>query len=228
MRLTLSLIFCLFSFAGVSAQQYLSSPEFNELWHKLEYLKVVEGEEETITYNGSPYLFESEEAFITLEDGREIKPLTLRYNVHDDVMEVKKDERYYTIPKQKEFPSYTLAGHVFDLKVYQVSNKKQLGYFEVLVTDSFCSLYLKHTVFFQEAEAPKPFQEAKPAEFKNQLPEIYLSFNDDVLQMVKNKSDFIELAPKHKQALNDFIKKHKIKFRKPESVKELVEYSNSL
>ncbi len=227
MRLTLSLIFCLLSLTGISAQDYLASPEFNQFWHNLENIKRMEGEE-AITYKGSPYLFESQEAYLTLEDGREIKPLILRYNVHDDVMEVKKDEQYYTIPKQKEFPSFTLAGHVFDLKVYQVLNKKQLGYFETLVTDSICSMYLKHTVFLQEAEDPKPFQEAKPAEFKNQAPEIYLSFNEEVLQLVKNKNDFIELIPEHQKAIEKYMKKNKTRFRKAESVAKLVEYYNTL
>ncbi|MBR8537456.1 hypothetical protein KDU71_17945 [Carboxylicivirga sediminis] len=227
MRLTLSLLISLFCLTGMSAQDYLASPEFNNFWRNLENIKMLEGEQ-PVEYKGSPYIYESEEAFITLENGQQIKPLILRYNVHDDVMEIKKDERYYTIPKQKEFPLFTLGEHSFGLKVYQLINKKQIGYFEALVVDSGCSLYLKHKVFLQAAEEPKPFQDAKPAEFKNRAPDLYLSINDGVLQVVSNKNDLIDMLPDHQQELSSFIKKNKIKFRKPESVKEVVEYYNSL
>ncbi len=213
--------------ASVTSQEVFQSPEFNKFWNNLEHIKRLEGES-PISYKGSPYLYETADASITFENGQVIQPLTIRYNVHDDVMEIKKGEVFYTIPKEKYFPLITMGDHSFSLEIYQLLNNKKLGYFEVLVSDSVCSLFLKHRVVFQQAEEAKPYVDAKPAQFKKQVPELYLSHNNGVLQEVKSKKDFIELVNAHHQEIETFIKKNKTKFRNPDSVKELVAYYNSL
>lgn len=227
MRSSLILLVCLFSFLGTTAQEYLQSPEFTQFWNNVDHLKRLEGEA-PVAYKGSPYLYESDDAGIILQNGQLLKPLTMRYNVHNDVMEIKKGDVFYNLPKEKYFPTITLGEHPFDLKVYQELNKKQVGYFEVLVSDSICSMFLKHKVFLQEAEEPKPFQDAKPAEFKLQSPELFLSVKGSVLHEFNNEKGFLELIDGHQQEVESFIKQHKIRFRKPDHVQALVEYYNSL
>ena len=209
------------------SQDFYGSPEFNKFWQNLDHLRMI-NETEAKTYKGSPYLFENDQSAVTLKNGQTIDKLTLRYNVYNDEMEIKKGEQYYTIPKEKLFPKIKLGDHAFELRIYKVLSKKQLGYFEVLVSDSVCSLFVRHNVFLSQAQEPKPYQEAKPAEFKSKMPDTYIAVNGEVLMQVKGKNEFLELMPDHTKALTAFIKTNKIKFKKPESVKKLVEYYNSL
>jgi hypothetical protein len=211
----------------LSAQEYLSSPEFNRFWQDVEQTKFIEGAAE-VKYNGTPYLFECNNASIGLKNGQVINNLTIRYNIYNDEMEIKKGQHYYSIPKEKHFPNFILEEHHFHLKVFKESSKKQIGYFESIVVDSICSLYLRHNIFLQEASEPKPYQEAKPPTFKIKPTILYVSFDEKELYAVKNKSDFLELAPKYQEELTAFIKKNKTKFKKTDSVKQLVDYYNSI
>lgn len=226
--LLLALIICSFILPDrIQGQEYLSSVEFTKFWRNLDHLKSLEAEE-SVNYKGSPYLFESENAVLTINDNQLIEGLTLRYNVYNDRMEIKKDELFYNVPREKFIKSIMLDQHLFKLQVYQAGNKKKTAYLEVLVEDSLCSLFLKYNVNLNEAEEPKPYQEAKLAEFKKAQPDLFVSFNRDILKQIDNKKEFLELAPEHKNQLTNFIKKNKTKFKKPESVKQLVEYYNTL
>ncbi|WP_289053617.1 hypothetical protein [Carboxylicivirga marina] len=209
------------------SQDFYGSPEFNNFWQNLDNLKIRNGET-AINYNGSPYLFETDQGKLILADEQSFEGLTMRYNVYNDEMEIKKGDQYYSIPKEKLFPSMVLDGHHFALKVYVDSNKKQIAYFEEFVNDSLCGFFIKHNIFLSEPEESRPYKDAKPAEFKSKMPGFYIAFNKDVLHEVKTKKDFLELAPAHQEELAAYIKKHKTKFKKTDSVKRLVEYYNSL
>lgn len=209
------------------AQDHLMSPEFNKFWQNVKQIELIEGKDD-VAYKGSPYLFENDHAALELNNGQVVNELTIRYNVYNDEMEIKKGEHYYTIPKEKLFPRITLGEHHFYLKVYKASGSKQNGYFESVVNDSLCSLFIRHNIFLQPASEPKAYQDAKPATFKSKPVDLYISFNNEVLLPVKNKNDFIDLAPHHQKTLATYIKKNKIKFKKAESVKLLVQYYHSL
>ncbi|MCU4155933.1 hypothetical protein J1N10_08090 [Carboxylicivirga sp. A043] len=226
MKTSLIFLVLLLPFA-IDAQDYLASPEFNKFWRDVEQSHFIEGKEEA-NYSGTPYLFESNFSSILLQDGHIIDSLTIRYNVYNDRMEIKKGENFYAIPKEKLFPHIVLEDRHFYLKIFKETSKRQIGYFESIVNDSLCSLYLRHNVFLQEASEPKPFQDAKPATFKSKPADLFITFDAEVLLLIKNKNDFLDITPDHQKELAAFIKTNKIKFKKPESVKLLVEYYNAL
>ncbi|WP_430814104.1 hypothetical protein [Carboxylicivirga sp. RSCT41] len=225
--LTILSVFGFLANAQEYSNNYIGSPEFNNFWDDLKYRKQIEGEKE-LEYEGNPYLFETENAKLRLNTGQEVKNLTLRYNVYNDQMEIKKDQSYYLIPKEKVFSHLILDEHHFHLKVFKINNKKRTGYFESIVSDSLCSLYVKHNVFLKEASEPKPYQDAKLPTFVSKPYDLFITFNDGLLLPIKNKKDFLELVPKHQKELTAFIKKNNTKFKKSESVRQLVEYYNSL
>ena len=211
-----------------SAGAQVLSPEFQEFWLNVDQLKSLE-QPKNAAYTGSPYLFESENtSSVFLNDTVKIDGLTIRYNVHNDKMEIKKDGVYYEIPKEKIIPQVMLDTHHFILMPYLMSHKKRTAYFESLVQGSRLDLYLKHKVILKEPEEPKPYQEAKLAAFKSSPPKIFIDQGDGVLVYVKDKKDFLKQVPNKTDELESFIKKNKTKFRKPDNVKKLVEYYNTL
>ncbi|TRX72485.1 hypothetical protein [Carboxylicivirga sp. M1479] len=207
--------------------QDLLHPAFRQLMQDVENKQMVAGYQNS-DYSGSPYLFDTNTASIALEDNQKIEGLTMRYNVYKDVMEIAKGEQYYQLPQEKIFANISLEEHLFCLKVYESSGKKKTGYFETLLNGQTASLYMQYNIFLIEAQESKGYIEAKKPEFKSNPPKLFVEFDDGVLHYIKSKNDFLELAPKYQEELASFIKKNKVKFKKSESVKKLVEYYNSL
>ncbi|MCT4646531.1 MAG: hypothetical protein N4A74_16195 [Carboxylicivirga sp.] len=220
-------IMILFVCINTQAQEYFATPEFRKFWQNLDHLKSLESDD-AVNYKGSPYIYESEKASLSLSNNEQIKGLTLRYNIYNDRMEIKKDQQFYNVPREAFIKSILLDGHLFKLIIYRSGNKKKTTYCEVMVEDSLCSLYLKHKIILKQAEDPKPYQDAKPPEFKRVNPLLYISIHQKPAVLVASKNDFIDLMPNHKAEIARYIKKNKVKFKKPDSVKQLVEYYNSL
>ncbi|MCU4155931.1 hypothetical protein J1N10_08080 [Carboxylicivirga sp. A043] len=208
--------------------QDMISPQFEEFWMDFKGQEIIDGVQ-SVNYKGSPHIFETTSASVYLDERKKIEGLTIRYNVYNDLMEIKKGEKFYNIPKERLVPKIQLDDHLFVLRSFKLSKNKEIGYFESLFEEEGkCSLFLKHKVILKEGEEPKPFQEARPPEFKKHAPTTFMTFGEGYLVPVYNKNDFIRLIPKHHNEIAQYLKRNKIKFRKPESVKELVEYYNSL
>ncbi|MCG8581820.1 MAG: hypothetical protein MI866_17980 [Bacteroidales bacterium] len=204
-----------------------SIPDYEAFMRELETTKMKVTGSESL-YEGSPYLFEVEESASVYHDGKEVvKNLTMRYNAYKDQVEVKKEDQYYVVPKEDIFSEIQLGEFNIVLKTYISTSKKKLGYF-LSEAKGKLNLYSQHRVILNEPEEPGAFKEAKPAEFVKKQPVSFILCEDNVLRGVKNKNNFLDLVPDHQKELATFIKKNKIKFRKPESVKQLVEYYNSL
>ncbi|MBK3515996.1 hypothetical protein [Carboxylicivirga marina] len=226
MRRIYSLLILMIVLFSSTAQDFVH-PAIRQLMRDLENKQIDTGSQ-FAEYKGSPYLFESGAASLEMTNGQKVDGLTIRYNVYDDQMEIKKGEHYYAIPKEKTFMTFTLNGHPFVLKPYQYGTKKSSGYFEPLVDDKKCGLFLKHDIILVESVESQGYKEAQPAKFVNNPPKVFVSFDNGMLAYINSKKDFLNLLPNHKEEMEKFIKKNKIKFRKPESIKELVQFYNTL
>ncbi|WP_430814105.1 hypothetical protein [Carboxylicivirga sp. RSCT41] len=225
---TVVLISALILWSSLAISQEIISMQFEELWWNFKNEEIIDGVQ-YLNYEGSPYIYESDAASVFLDERKKIEGLTMRYNVYNDLMEIKKGEKFYNVPRERIVPKIKLDEHLFFLMPYKMSKVKDIGYFECLLdNDEKCSLFLKHRILLTEEEVPKPFQEARPPEFKNQTPISYVTFGEDYLMPVLNKKDFIEMIPDNHTEIAQYMKKNKIKFRNPESVKQLIEYYNSL
>ncbi|WP_289053618.1 hypothetical protein [Carboxylicivirga marina] len=220
-------VFVIGSFAQKPIKVDVGKPIFNQLWEDYQNFKKVE-EEQASNYVGNPYRYEVDKGIIQLSSGEQIDNLILRYNVYKDQVEIKKNDRYYVVPKDKNISKFIFADHIIVLKVFDYSGKRRLGYLESIVDESACNQFVKHNIFLSPAKEQKPFQEAQPAEFIDKKNTVYISFNDNLLNAIKKKSDFLVMIPDHNEEIENFIKKNKIKFHKPESIKELVQFYNTL
>jgi hypothetical protein len=186
--------------------------------------KEVMGQKQYEIYKGTPYAFKTDSASVIIDNDKIYSGLTIRYNVYDDIMEIKKDDDYYGLPRESAISKFILGEHTFVCKSFNNKN----GYFESLLKDPKCSLYLRYSMFLIEEQVERPYQEAVPAEFKMRTPQVFISLDNQVLVSLSSKKEFMELIPSNKEDITKFINKEKIKFNKPESIKQLVVYYNSL
>jgi polyribonucleotide nucleotidyltransferase len=80
----------------------------------------------------------------------------------------------------------------------------------------------------QDAELPKPYQQAKPARFIDLEDVIYLKFGENNAVRIKNKKDLLTLMSDDKDQINDFIGDNKLNINNIEDLKRIVLYYNGL
>jgi len=203
------------------------SPEFQELWDDFHFYKSKEGTSE-ITYKGSPFFeVEDNSCALTLLSNQEISGLTIRYNIYKDQMEIKKDDQYYVISKQKALPHIKLGSKHFFYTIYNDGNFKKTGYLEFL-TGGVCTLFRQHGKVLIAAKQPKPFQEATPPTFRDKASVYYISIDNAYPTRVKNFKEIISLLSPHSDAMTAYIKSNKLKFKKQEDLEKVIEFYNSL
>lgn len=179
--------------------------------------------------NGSPYLkagFSIGSVYMTsniIYNG-----IALRYDIYKDNLEFKSPEDKilslaapWTIEKAK-FSGITLA-----YIPYNSAGKIRRGFF-TLLEDGAVKLYSRAVIQFEPAKDPGAYTEAKAAEFQRKSDVYYIRVGQEAAEKVKGKKELVSIFPDHKDELTVYLKKHKIKTGKADSLKELVHYYNSL
>jgi hypothetical protein len=178
---------------------------------------------------GSPYL---EDDFI---DGSvfttsmaQYTDVPLRYNIYNDQLEFKAEDNSIQELATPEIIEKAVFGkYKMVYSPYSIAKKIGRGFFVVL-EEGKSSLYLKPQVVFEKATEPAPYKETEPARFVRNPDEYYIKVGTSQAMLVGNKKDLLEIFPDHQKEIETFIKKQKTKTNKPESLKELVQYYNSL
>jgi len=206
------------------------SCEFGHLWQEYKFKEykdaITQGTK--VSYDGTPYLeCKTNSCTLILNNHKKIDSLTIRYNIYQDQMEIERKGTYYVIPRQKEFAAFLLEEQLFRYLTFKDDGKLQTGNLEVLV-EGKCSLYRRYCISLKEAQAPKPYQDPKPASFKNTSPEFFLNFGIDHAVKVTSTKEFISALPTQKDEVSLYIKKNKLKLRKQEDLEKVVEFYNSL
>lgn len=177
---------------------------------------------------GTPYLNKSfiDGDIITVK-GEVLNGVPLRYNMYDNVMEVKVKDIPYVIPSEKLVKRVILENRKFDYLTFQIGKKQQTGFLE-LVDEGDISIYSYVEVEFKQAEPPKPMQEKpKPARFINRKP-IFLLKIENVAVAVKNKRQLVNLLHDHKKEMQIYTKKYPSCLNDKEGIKKLINYYLSL
>jgi hypothetical protein len=106
-------------------------------------------------------------------------------------------------------------------------NKPEKGFF-IVIEEGNASLFSKSQVAFHEAKEPAAYQDAEPAKFVKQTDEYYIRVSEQIAQPMRKRSDLYDIFPDHKKEVQAFIKDNRIRTNKPDALKELVQYYNSL
>lgn len=184
------------------------------------------------TVKGSPY--ENKNFQLGKAVNREVGEPTnyyLRYNVYNDVIELKKNnsdtdiggliksENIYAIINNREY----------HYKKY-IDNKSNIkeGYFILLKKGNHSSLYLKKLKDFKDKVLPKDnFEKEKPATFTDDQT-YYIQKGDVLVHVASRKKKFLEQFPEISKELGKYIKSEKINLKQERDVIKVFSYLDTL
>lgn len=228
--LTVLFAVCLLSFSNAQL------PLNYDVREKIDFYsanKFIGGEwKETLTENqiqGSPYLdreFASGTIYTTQR--QQFNEIPLRYNIYNDNIEFKTPQNEIMALAVPEIVEKAVVGNaVLTHAPFFMANKIKKGFFFVL-EEGKASLYAKPVVVFQKATEPAAYKEAEPAKFVKKADEYYVRIGTETAVIINTKKDLIAAFPDNRDKLESYISKNKIKTNKPEGLKEVVKYYNSL
>lgn len=110
---------------------------------------------------------------------------------------------------------------------YVLKKKVKKGFFIVL-EEGKVSLYAKPAVEFQEATTPGAFKDPEPPKFVKKSDEYYLRIGNNPAKIISSKKELMAAFPDNQDQVINYMSKNKIKTHKPETLKKLVGYYNSL
>lgn len=178
---------------------------------------------------GSPYL--NDEFFfgsIYTYEKQSFSDIPLRYNIYNDDLEFKTPAGQVQALATPDIVELAVFGSTQMVYLpYEIKSKPKKGFFIIMVKGK-ASLYSKPAVMFKEATTPGAYKDPEPPKFVRKSDDYYLHFESEEAKLVGNKKELIAAFPDNKDKIKSFISKNKIKSNKPEDLKELVEYYNSL
>ncbi|MCK4921725.1 MAG: hypothetical protein KAS71_11810 [Bacteroidales bacterium] len=171
---------------------------------------------------GSPHYSDAfVNSTVILKNGKSAS-LPLRYNLFQDEIEFKRDEKILWLIKNRVL-SIQYGKEMILLDSFSEAPDK-LTYFFVQEEGKY-SLYIRKKVSFNPKVPPKGYTDPLPDRFEREQDDYYLKQEDMPLREIKNKKALSEILSENEPALG-FIKKSKIKANKVEDLLELVRFLN--
>ena len=181
--------------------------------------------------NGSPYL---QEEFMfgvmSTVDTVTIEGMRYRYNIYDDQMQfiLKGDTASIIRPLSLREIRFGKVKFIYDV-YYTSSGQAAAGYFEVL-EEGRLSVLLRRTMKLEYDEyVPNYGGGGGSKEFYYRGKEhLYVKHVSALARNIRNKKEFLNLLPDHRDEVQNYMKTEKLSVKKQEDLKELVRYFNSL
>ncbi|KAF0237048.1 MAG: hypothetical protein FD181_2249 [Prolixibacteraceae bacterium] len=179
--------------------------------------------------DGSPYLNrEFENGSIYTVQRQQYNEIPLRYNIYNDNLEFKTpDNQIMDLAAPEIVEKAVLGNNVLTYAPYLMANKTKTGFFLILEAGK-ASLFAKPEVVFQKATEPAAYKDAVPAKFVKNPDEYYIRIGSEQAVIISSKKDLIAAFPDNRDKIESFISRNKIKTNKPEGLKEVVKYYNTL
>jgi hypothetical protein len=227
---TLNIFLC-FNVLNSQSQQVV--PGSGELLSKLRLNKNAGGIEK-VTYSnidGDPFIYRD---FIPgrmiLKNG-EIYSLNLRYDIYTSKIQFKDKDEIFEIINQEKLALIVIDTITFQYSNYLKSpgeaNSVENSWF-ILKTDGKCKLFIKKNIRIQDAELPKPYQEAKPAKFIHTSDTYYLKPEDKSAVRIDNKKDLLNIFTDKKDQITEFINSNKLGVKEVYDLVKIISFYNSL
>jgi len=153
------------------------------------------------------------------------EPFFLRYNIYRDEMEfLKNGQTLYLRKNEKRGIIFSKSQENF--RLFKLNNK--LRYFMVHnIGDNL--LLSRKLVEYQEAKlAASSYQKDKPADFKRKEDQIYIRFNQTLVEVPRRKKKFNAIFGSQSSAIKKYVKSNKLNIKNIEDLKTIVQYYTKL
>ncbi|MGQ8337904.1 hypothetical protein ACUNWD_15245 [Sunxiuqinia sp. A32] len=177
---------------------------------------------------GSPYLQEDFiEGLIIINDSSLYKGVPMRYNVYNEIIEFEHPNgTILEIDNPDQFREYIINDQAFIYHTLAKTNKNEKGFYEVLVSGKL-TLAKKYNIELKDPLPPQAYKDAKPAEFSFK-PSYYYIIKGNQISEVSNEKNLLEAISSNQNNIKSYIKKNKLKVKKEDDLKNIIEYYNSL
>ncbi|NRA93627.1 MAG: hypothetical protein HRU26_13270 [Psychroserpens sp.] len=184
--------------------------------------------------DGTPYV--NEEYLPAKISASEDNTFYVRYNAMRDEFEVKgANNQAYSLNRYRR----DIVVEIIPLeKKYQVfgflddDENENFGYFVYLTDGNQKNVLFKKekVTFINEKFAYTSYDTARPARYKRWDDKFFIRVNDERLlqEIPYSKKSFAKLFPDHTSDILDFMKSNKLKLRKEEDLKQILNYINTL
>lgn len=183
---------------------------------------------ETTTYDevsGSPYLFkEFTTSNVYFKSGNKPVEYLINYNAYKDQVEFIENDNTYAIVNTNKVNKIEIDKQTFVYSQYHNYNDIKEGYFVELVSD-YISLYRREIIITISTNKSAAYSDTdtKDNKFVKDKPLYYISVYGEPLRLIKNKKKLRQLFFNH-PALDEFMKKEKIKLHSEEDLIKLVTF----
>uniref|UniRef100_UPI0032178057 hypothetical protein n=1 Tax=uncultured Draconibacterium sp. TaxID=1573823 RepID=UPI0032178057 len=178
---------------------------------------------------GSPYLseeFEKGTIFTTTKE--KFIDIPLRLNIYNDNFEFKTSDGNVLEIAAPEIIEKVKLNNLEMVYLPYEGEKKGNGFFIILEEGKDASLYAHLEIVFKDSPRKEAFTMPEPPQFIKKPNSHYVRFGKGKAIKIGNKNELIQLFPNHQDEIIAFVKKNKIKPNKPDKLKELIKFYNSL
>ncbi|WP_027376583.1 hypothetical protein [Kaistella palustris] len=223
MKTFYTLAFTLFTMVTLSAQANF----FNEAFRFNKFIdRVSSPQGEQLRYGdieGSAYLYKG---FETANIEGASSAIRTRYNTYTDTVELLNDDDIFELPKSQKYARISFP-KTRTVLVYLNSSDIPAGYYFELATGKY-SLYKKmKTEYRAGAKAVNSFTPAIMPRFENLNPIYYIKTDSQFVKVPKNVKELATAFPEKSAAINDFVKKNKVKMTQEQDLLKLINFMNS-
>lgn len=218
-----TVLFLLVTAGAMQAQAILNFTRNKET--SLQFTKTASADE-FLNYsevNGTPY-YNQEFSIAKAACCSEKTPM--RYDEYADQIEYQKDGTVYILEKGQPYSKIEFLDSKLTLVLGTFDDKPE--YF-IELADGKNSLLKKVSKKIETVAGKKVIFEKKPTTstvFKENLPKYFIKTDKDVYQLIRSKSDILDLYPEKSTELRAFINSNKIKFSKEEDLVKVVNFIN--
>ena len=230
MKKTLSLfLFAILGFSALAQNNIPTMEAVDDIWRTQE----MKDGALSITHSaiaGNPYLNkEFKKGQPISKYNMKFPVIPLRYNIYTDNIEYKSPEnKIFALKDEDKIQGYTIDDTTLIYSTfYEKKNKLSSGYFQVLTPGKVMGL-LRYTVYLLQAQPERPYIPAKPERFSPVSKSFYLKIGNTPATVVSKMKEVVQLFPKQKNQLNQFVKKEGIRLQKQDDFMKLVQYINTL
>lgn len=179
---------------------------------------------------GNPYVDEEfREGEILFKDSSIYKGIGMRLNHNNDQIEFQQDGQILAIPNPEDLISVSFGNHLFTFEKYIKGKKTLTSFFEVLVSGKINLLYHRESIVKREQLPPTEMSGKNYRDYFRTVKDYYIKKEGEPAFLVyKTPKSILKALPDKKIELKKYIDQNKLKIKKEEDLKALIEYYNSI